>query len=67
MVYSFPCVLKIAELYNLAGRPNVFSNAELKLATENFSSQNMVGEGGYGQVYKVSAPPTQSVKLILLS
>ncbi|XP_040382722.1 probable LRR receptor-like serine/threonine-protein kinase At1g56130 isoform X2 [Oryza brachyantha] len=40
------------ELYNMAGRPNVFSNAELKLATENFGSQNILGEGGYGPVYK---------------
>ncbi|KAF0899480.1 hypothetical protein E2562_019970 [Oryza meyeriana var. granulata] len=40
------------ELYNMVGRPNVFSNAELKLATENFGSQNILGEGGYGPVYK---------------
>ena len=42
------------ELYNMVGRPNVFSNAELKLATDNFSSQNILGEGGYGPVYKVA-------------
>uniref|UniRef100_A0A0E0AS38 non-specific serine/threonine protein kinase n=1 Tax=Oryza glumipatula TaxID=40148 RepID=A0A0E0AS38_9ORYZ len=40
------------ELYNLVGRPNIFSSAELKLATDNFSSQNVIGEGGYGPVYK---------------
>jgi serine/threonine protein kinase len=40
------------ELYNMVGRRNVFSNAELKLATENFGSQNILGEGGYGPVYK---------------
>ncbi|EEC83075.1 hypothetical protein OsI_28198 [Oryza sativa Indica Group] len=40
------------ELYNLVGQPDVFSNAELKLATDNFSSQNILGEGGYGPVYK---------------
>lgn len=44
---------KIAELYNLVGRPDVFSNVELKLATDNFSSKNILGEGGYGPVYKV--------------
>jgi len=38
----------------MVGRPNVFSNAELKLATDNFSSQNILGEGGYGPVYKVT-------------
>ncbi|KAG8085009.1 hypothetical protein GUJ93_ZPchr0010g7405 [Zizania palustris] len=40
------------ELYNLVGRPDVFSSAELKLATDNFNSQNLLGEGGYGPVYK---------------
>nr|AAT73682.1 hypothetical protein, contains protein kinase domain [Oryza sativa Japonica Group] len=40
------------ELYNLVGRPDVFSNVELKLATDNFSSKNILGEGGYGPVYK---------------
>uniref|UniRef100_A0A0E0L0C4 non-specific serine/threonine protein kinase n=1 Tax=Oryza punctata TaxID=4537 RepID=A0A0E0L0C4_ORYPU len=41
------------ELYNLVGRPDVFSYAELKLATNNFSSQNILGEGGFGPVYKL--------------
>ncbi|XP_066166893.1 probable LRR receptor-like serine/threonine-protein kinase At1g56140 [Oryza sativa Japonica Group] len=40
------------ELYNLIGRPDVFSNTELRLATDNFSSQNILGEGGYGMLYK---------------
>uniref|UniRef100_J3M5D1 non-specific serine/threonine protein kinase n=1 Tax=Oryza brachyantha TaxID=4533 RepID=J3M5D1_ORYBR len=40
------------ELYNLVGQPDVFSNAELKLATDNFNYQNIIGEGGYGPVYK---------------
>uniref|UniRef100_A0A0E0PJM1 non-specific serine/threonine protein kinase n=1 Tax=Oryza rufipogon TaxID=4529 RepID=A0A0E0PJM1_ORYRU len=43
---------KEEELYNLIGRPDVFSNTELRLATDNFSSQNILGEGGYGMVYK---------------
>uniref|UniRef100_A0A0D9X5C4 non-specific serine/threonine protein kinase n=1 Tax=Leersia perrieri TaxID=77586 RepID=A0A0D9X5C4_9ORYZ len=55
------------ELYNLAGRPNVFSNAELKLATENFSSQNMVGEGGYGPVYKGKLPDGRVIAVKQLS
>ncbi len=53
MTYYLSLFWKNTDLYNLAGRPNIFSTAELKLATENFSSQNMVGEGGYGPVYKV--------------
>jgi hypothetical protein len=44
--------MKNTELYNLVGRPDVFSNSELKLATDNFNSQNIIGEGGYGPVYK---------------
>jgi len=48
------CTLqKIAELYDLIGQPDVLSFAELKLATDNFNPQNIVGEGGYGPVYKV--------------
>jgi hypothetical protein len=37
----------------MVGRPNIFSSTELKLATDNFSPQNILGEGGYGPVYKV--------------
>ncbi|RCV10253.1 hypothetical protein SETIT_2G097500v2 [Setaria italica] len=40
------------ELYDMIGQPNVFSYAELKLATDNFNPQNILGEGGYGPVYK---------------
>jgi hypothetical protein len=42
------------ELYDLIGQPDAFSYAELKLATDNFSPQNILGEGGYGPVYKVA-------------
>ena len=41
----------------MVGRPNIFSNAELKLATDNFSSQNILGEGGYGPVIRLGTPP----------
>nr|CAB3488267.1 unnamed protein product [Digitaria exilis] len=40
------------ELYAIVGRPNVFSYSELRSATENFCSSNLLGEGGYGSVYK---------------
>jgi hypothetical protein len=43
-----------SELYSIVGRPNVFGYGELRTATENFSSNNLLGEGGYGSVYKVS-------------
>jgi serine/threonine protein kinase len=44
--------LEQQELYSIVGRPNVLSYGELRLATENFSSSNLLGEGGYGSVYK---------------
>uniref|UniRef100_A0A0D9W9H7 non-specific serine/threonine protein kinase n=1 Tax=Leersia perrieri TaxID=77586 RepID=A0A0D9W9H7_9ORYZ len=44
--------LEQQELYSIVGRPNVFSYSELRSATENFSSSNRLGEGGYGAVYK---------------
>jgi len=42
------------ELYSIVGKPNIFSYSygELRSATENFSSSNRLGEGGYGSVYK---------------
>jgi hypothetical protein len=47
--------LEQQELYSIVGRPNIFSYGELRSATENFSSSNRLGEGGYGAVYKVSS------------
>uniref|UniRef100_A0A0E0I8B1 non-specific serine/threonine protein kinase n=1 Tax=Oryza nivara TaxID=4536 RepID=A0A0E0I8B1_ORYNI len=55
------------ELYNLVGQPDVFSNAELKLATDNFSSQNILGEGGYGPVYKGVLPDGRVIAVKQLS
>ncbi|KAG2582296.1 hypothetical protein PVAP13_6KG099335 [Panicum virgatum] len=55
------------ELYNMVGRPNIFSNAELKLATDNFSSQNILGEGGYGPVYKGNLPDGRIIAVKQLS
>ncbi|OEL29308.1 putative LRR receptor-like serine/threonine-protein kinase [Dichanthelium oligosanthes] len=45
-------LLELEELYTVVGRPNVFSYSELRSATENFCSSNLLGEGGYGSVYK---------------
>ncbi|KAF8774969.1 hypothetical protein HU200_005017 [Digitaria exilis] len=55
------------ELYNMVGRPNIFSSAELKLATDNFSSQNILGEGGYGPVYKGKLPDGRVIAVKQLS
>uniref|UniRef100_A0A453CQG4 Protein kinase domain-containing protein n=1 Tax=Aegilops tauschii subsp. strangulata TaxID=200361 RepID=A0A453CQG4_AEGTS len=45
-------LLELEELYTIVGRPNVFSYSELRSATENFDSSNLLGAGGYGSVYK---------------
>ncbi|TVU43236.1 hypothetical protein EJB05_09684, partial [Eragrostis curvula] len=55
------------ELYNMVGRPNVFSSAELKLATDNFSALNILGEGGYGPVYKGKLPDGSVIAVKQLS
>ncbi|XP_017978326.1 PREDICTED: probable LRR receptor-like serine/threonine-protein kinase At1g56140 [Theobroma cacao] len=39
-------------LLAIGPRPNTFSYAELKAATEDFSPSNKLGEGGFGAVYK---------------
>jgi hypothetical protein len=33
--------------------PNTFSYAQLRGATDDFGPSNMLGEGGFGAVYKV--------------
>lgn len=34
----------------------LFSLAAIEAATDNFSDENRIGEGGFGPVYKVEAP-----------
>ncbi|XP_011022401.1 PREDICTED: probable LRR receptor-like serine/threonine-protein kinase At1g56140 isoform X2 [Populus euphratica] len=36
----------------MGSRPNTFSYAQLRAATDDFSPSNMLGEGGFGAVYK---------------
>ncbi|TQE03467.1 hypothetical protein C1H46_010947 [Malus baccata] len=40
------------DILGLSPRPNTFSYAELRVATEDFNPSNKLGEGGYGPVYK---------------
>ncbi|XP_050147220.1 probable LRR receptor-like serine/threonine-protein kinase At1g56130 isoform X3 [Malus sylvestris] len=40
------------DILGLGPRPNTFSYAELRVATEDFNPSNKLGEGGYGPVYK---------------
>lgn len=45
--------MKSAELAGVDAKPDMFSYAELKTATDDFSPANKLGEGGFGPVYKV--------------
>uniref|UniRef100_A0A2N9IM54 non-specific serine/threonine protein kinase n=1 Tax=Fagus sylvatica TaxID=28930 RepID=A0A2N9IM54_FAGSY len=40
------------ELLGMGPRPNTFSYAELRSATEDFNPSNKLGEGGFGPVFK---------------
>ncbi|KAJ4963429.1 hypothetical protein NE237_023368 [Protea cynaroides] len=40
------------EFLGIASRPNTFSYAKLRIATEDFNPANKLGEGGFGPVYK---------------
>ncbi|XP_020103075.1 probable LRR receptor-like serine/threonine-protein kinase At1g56130 isoform X2 [Ananas comosus] len=40
------------EFLSFVGKPDIFSYAELRSATEDFSPENILGEGGFGAVYK---------------
>ncbi|XP_078153567.1 putative LRR receptor-like serine/threonine-protein kinase At1g56140 [Carex rostrata] len=40
------------DLLEIIDRPNVFSYAELRAATDAFDASNILGKGGYGTVYK---------------
>ncbi|GLT49239.1 hypothetical protein SLA2020_228100 [Shorea laevis] len=40
------------ELLGMGPRPNTFSYAELRAATNDFSPSNKLGEGGFGPVYR---------------
>ena len=46
-------MLESTELLGIGPRPNTFSYAELKAATDDFNPSNKLGEGGFGKVYKV--------------
>uniref|UniRef100_A0A2N9FCZ5 non-specific serine/threonine protein kinase n=1 Tax=Fagus sylvatica TaxID=28930 RepID=A0A2N9FCZ5_FAGSY len=42
----------IVEFLGMGPRPNTFSYAELRSATEDFNPSNKLGEGGFGPVFK---------------
>ncbi|RZC59546.1 hypothetical protein C5167_006859, partial [Papaver somniferum] len=56
-----------AELLGIEIRPNTFTYAELKNATEDFNSANKLGEGGFGSVYKGTLSDGRAVVVKQLS
>jgi hypothetical protein len=48
-----PYKLLRAELKGLDLKTGSFTLRQLKAATDNFNSENKIGEGGFGSVYKV--------------
>ncbi|KAI3965855.1 hypothetical protein MKX01_010812 [Papaver californicum] len=55
------------ELLGIENRPNTFTYAELKSATEDFNSANKLGEGGFGSVYKGTLSDGRAVAVKQLS
>ncbi|KAK8269489.1 hypothetical protein V6Z12_D11G133100 [Gossypium hirsutum] len=49
--------------YNLKSPVKVFTLSELQIATKNFSSENLIGKGGYAEVYKGSLQNGQLVAI----
>ncbi|XP_039061828.1 receptor-like cytosolic serine/threonine-protein kinase RBK2 [Hibiscus syriacus] len=43
-----------ANSYNLKSPGRVFTLSQLQIATKNFSAENIIGKGGYAEVYKGS-------------
>ncbi|XP_021277086.1 chitotriosidase-1-like isoform X2 [Herrania umbratica] len=52
---------------NSAPNLQVFSFPSIKAATDNFSSENKLGQGGYGPVYKGMLPQGQQIAVKRLS
>ncbi|KAK8588274.1 hypothetical protein V6N13_087214 [Hibiscus sabdariffa] len=49
--------------YNLKSPGRVFTLSELQIATKNFSTENLIGKGGYAEVYKGSLQNGQLVAI----
>lgn len=49
----FSTYFAFAVLTGLDVKPYTFSYAELRAATDDFNPSNVVGEGGFGPVFKV--------------
>ncbi|KAF3771905.1 putative LRR receptor-like serine/threonine-protein kinase [Nymphaea thermarum] len=56
----------IIALLVTGARPNIFSYAELKTATEDFNPANKLGQGGFGTVYKVLYTSQQILSVVIV-
>lgn len=52
MIFLF--FLELTELQQMSTRLKTYSYSELKKATNDFNENNLLGQGGFGPVYKVS-------------
>ncbi|KAJ4754844.1 Leucine-rich repeat transmembrane protein kinase [Rhynchospora pubera] len=55
------------ELLGIMDRPDMFSYAEIRAATDSFNTANILGKGGYGPVYKGKLPDGRIVAVKQLS
>ncbi|XVF21845.1 hypothetical protein REPUB_Repub12eG0124800 [Reevesia pubescens] len=58
-----PDFLANSNSYSLNSPRKVFTLSELQIATKNFSSENLIGKGGYAEVYKGSLSNGQLVAI----
>ena len=65
------CYLNEGELpitgYDNGEQMHYFNLTTIRLATNNFSDENKLGEGGFGPVYKVQIPIFFSCNLLVLN
>ncbi|XP_058071818.1 probable LRR receptor-like serine/threonine-protein kinase At1g56130 isoform X4 [Magnolia sinica] len=55
------------DFQGMGTKPNTFSYAQLRVATEDFNPMNKLGEGGFGPVYKGTLPDGKVVAVKQLS
>ncbi|CAK7340816.1 unnamed protein product [Dovyalis caffra] len=53
----------LRNLYNFKSKLQHFTFAELKIATNNFSHENLIGKGGFAEVYKGCLPDGKLVAI----